>query len=80
VDSVRTRRDSTGASLTGIFLSSPGGLPMPVDLRLGFVDGSTENVRLPVEIWYGGNRFLYVRQFRATSPRSRSIRTRTSRT
>src|SRR5467141_4185045 len=63
VDSVRTRRDSTGASLTGIFLSSPGGLPMPVDLRLGFVDGSTENVRLPVEIWYGGNRFLYVRQF-----------------
>src|SRR3989475_5222197 len=63
VDSVRTRRDSTGASLTGIFLSSPGGLPMPVDLRLGFVDGSTENARLPVEIWYGGNHFAYVRQF-----------------
>jgi len=63
VDSVRTRRDSTGASLTGIFLSSPGGLPMPVDLRLGLADGSTENVRLPVEIWYGGSRFLYVRQF-----------------
>ena len=63
VDSVRTRRDSTGTALTGIFLSSPGGLPMPVDLRLGLADGTIENVRLPVEIWYGGSRFLYVRQF-----------------
>jgi hypothetical protein len=63
VDSVRTGRDSAGASLTGIFLSSLGGLPMPVDLRLGFADGTTEHVRLPVEIWYGGSRFLYVRQF-----------------
>src|SRR6266508_6026406 len=62
VDSVRTRRDSTG-TLTGIFLSSPGGLPMPVDLRLTFADASTQNVRLPVEIWYYGNRFLFVRQF-----------------
>jgi hypothetical protein len=48
---------------TGIFLSSLGGLPMPVDLRLGFADGPTENVRLPIEIWYGGSRFVYVRQF-----------------
>jgi len=65
VDSVRTRRDSAGVTRTGIFLSSPGGLPMPVDLRLGFADGTTENVRLPVEAWYGGSRFLYVRQFRS---------------
>jgi hypothetical protein len=63
VDSVRTRRDSTGVTLTGIFLSSPGGLPMPVDMRLGFADGTGQDVRLPIEIWYGGNRFLYVRQF-----------------
>jgi hypothetical protein len=63
VDSVRTRRDSTGI-LVGLFLSSPGGLPMPVDLRLTFVDGTVERVRLPVEIWYEGNRFLYVRLFR----------------
>src|SRR5216117_600867 len=64
VDSVRTRRDSTGM-LAGIFLSSPGGLPMPVDLRLTFADGTVEQVRLPVEIWYEGNRFLYVRQVRS---------------
>jgi hypothetical protein len=63
VDSVRTRRDSAGVTLTGIFLSSPGGLPMPVDLRLGFADGTTEDVRLPIETWYGGSRFVYVRQF-----------------
>jgi hypothetical protein len=62
-DSVRTRRDSAGVTTTGIFLSSLGGLPMPVDLRLGFADGPTENVRLPIEIWYGGSRFVYVRQF-----------------
>jgi hypothetical protein len=62
LDSVRTRSDSTG-TLTGIFLSSPGGLPMPVDLRLAFADGTTERVRLPVEIWYEGNRFVYVRSF-----------------
>jgi len=63
VDSVLTRRDSSGTSLTGIFLSSPGGLPMPVDLRLTFADGGVENARLPVEAWYEGNHFLYVRQF-----------------
>jgi hypothetical protein len=64
VDSVRTRRDSTG-TLAGIFLSSPGGLPMPVDLQLTFADGTVQHVRLPVEIWYEGNHFLYVRQVRS---------------
>jgi hypothetical protein len=63
VDSVRTRRDSSGTTLTGIYLSSLGGLPMPVDMRLTFSDGTTDNVRLPVEAWYEGNRFLFVRQF-----------------
>ena len=63
VDSVRTRTDSSGATYSGIFLSSPGGLPMPVDLRLTFVDGSVENARLPVEAWFEGDHFLYVRQF-----------------
>ncbi|MGH7607993.1 MAG: M1 family metallopeptidase [Gemmatimonadales bacterium] len=62
VDSVVTRRDSLG-TLTGIFLASPGGLPMPVDLRLGFANGTTETVRLPVEAWFEGSRFLYVRRF-----------------
>jgi hypothetical protein len=63
VDSVRTRRDSSGTTYTGIFLSSPGGLPMPVDLRLTFVDGSAETTRLPVEAWFEGDHFTYVRAF-----------------
>jgi len=61
VDSVRTQRDSSGTTITTIFLSSPGGLPMPVDLRLTFNDGSTENARLPVEAWFEGSHFTYVR-------------------
>ena len=61
VDSVRTRTDSSGTT-TAIFLSSPGGLPMPVDLRLSFADGKTEDVRLPVEIWYQGGRYVYERE------------------
>jgi hypothetical protein len=64
VDSVRSGQDSSsGTTLTGIFLSSPGGLPMPVDLKVTFADGTTEKIRLPVEAWYEGSRYLYVRPF-----------------
>jgi aminopeptidase N len=64
VDSVRTRQDSTGTT-TVLFLSSPGGLPMPVDLRITLADGKTEDVRLPVEIWLQGNHYAYERKFPA---------------
>src|SRR6266478_1843364 len=60
VDSVRARTDYTGARAL-VFLSSLGALPMPVDLRLTYANGATEDVRLPVEIWYLGNRFTYRR-------------------
>ncbi len=63
VDSVLVGTDPAGTKVTGVFLSSPGGLPMPVDLELTLADGSAERVRLPVEIWYGGNHYLYIRQF-----------------
>ena len=61
VDSVTTLRDSAGAPYAAIFLSSPGALPMPVDLRLTFASGSSEKVRLPVEIWFLRNRYVYIR-------------------
>src|SRR6059036_83138 len=61
VDSVRTRTDSTGTSAL-LYLSSLGGLPMPVDLRLTYASGATEDVRLPVEIWDLGNRYTYLRK------------------
>jgi len=61
VDSVRTRTDSAGTRAL-VYLSSPGALPMPVELRLSYANGATEGVRLPVEIWYLGNRYTYQRK------------------
>jgi len=62
VDSSATRADSTGTLTAHIFLSSPGGLPMPVELRLTYASGATENARLPIEIWFQGNHYAYVRK------------------
>src|SRR6266699_124481 len=64
LDSVRVRQDSSGP-ITRIFLASPGGLPMPVDMRITLANGSAETVRLPVEIWLRGNHYLYERKFAA---------------
>ena len=61
VDSVATRTDSSGI-MALVLLSSPGELPMPVDLRLTYANGATEDVRLPVEIWFQGNHYVYVRK------------------
>lgn len=63
VDSVTVRTDTAGRRLTSIHLANRGALPMPVMLRLTFADGSTQPVRLPVEIWYRGNRYIYAREF-----------------
>ena len=62
VDSSVTRADSTGTRMARIYLASLGGLPMPVELRLTYAGGATENARLPVEIWFQGNRYVYVRK------------------
>jgi aminopeptidase N len=61
VDSVSTLHDSAGASYGAVFLSSLGALPMPVDLRLTFANGSSQLVRLPIEVWYLRNRYVYIR-------------------
>ena len=42
-----------------VTLRSLGAAVMPVELELGFADGTTQLVKLPVEIWYGGNRYVY---------------------
>ena len=64
VDSSVTRSDSSGLTVQ-VFLASPGGLPMPVDLRLTYADGTVENARLPVEIWFLGDHYTWVRNVRA---------------
>jgi hypothetical protein len=58
IDSVTVTTDSAGAKQARIALSSPGQLPMPVDLTLTYADSSSETVRLPVEVWYLGNHYL----------------------
>lgn len=66
VDSLQSRPDSSPGGPQGfasrVFLSSPGTLPMPVDLRLTYADGSSDRLRLPVEIWYLGNRYILLRR------------------
>jgi hypothetical protein len=55
VESVK--HDSAGGSQ--VTLVNLGDAVMPVELELGFEDATTELVKLPVEIWYGGNRYTY---------------------
>jgi hypothetical protein len=62
VDSVKTGQDRQGTTYAGVFLSSPGKLPMPVDLKITYANGSTDRVRLPVEIWYKGDDYMYLRK------------------
>jgi aminopeptidase N len=55
VESVKETPDGTAL----ISLRSLGAAVMPVELGLVFDDGSSQVVKLPVEIWYGGNRYVY---------------------
>jgi hypothetical protein len=55
VDAITTRED--GGS--NVVLSNRGTMVMPVELKLTFVDGSTETVKLPVEMWNLGPSFTY---------------------
>ena len=42
-----------------VWLSNRGSMTMPAELELTYADGSTERVRLPVEMWNLGPRFGY---------------------
>lgn len=47
---------------TRVIVRSRGALLMPAELRIEFADGSSETVRLPVEMWKLGPEFTYRRQ------------------
>ena len=55
--------DSVGADVEGevsvIYLSSRGTMVMPAELHLTFRDGTHTTVKLPVEMWNLGSRFVY---------------------
>ncbi len=60
VDSLAVVTDSGGQLSSHIFLSSPGPMVMPVELRLGMEDGTTMRLSLPVEVWYFGSHYTAV--------------------
>ena len=43
-----------------IRVSNNGEIPMPVEMKVTYEDGSTEEVRLPVEIWQRGDSWNYL--------------------
>jgi hypothetical protein len=44
---------------TQIIVANLGDAVMPVELLLTFDDGTTSQIKLPVEIWYLGDRYVY---------------------
>jgi aminopeptidase N len=57
VDSVAVA-DSAGSVTSRIYLRNAGQLVMPVELELAGADGAKERMQLPVEVWFGGPRYL----------------------
>jgi hypothetical protein len=55
VDSVSAQPDKP----TEIHLTNRGAMIMPAELAIGFDDGTTTTVKLPVEMWNLGDRFTY---------------------
>ncbi|MGH7468851.1 MAG: M1 family aminopeptidase, partial [Longimicrobiales bacterium] len=55
VDSIAAREGGG----VNVFLSNRAQMVMPAELRLTFDDGSSETVRLPVDMWNLGQRFTY---------------------
>jgi hypothetical protein len=51
--------DSVGSEGVEVYLSNRADMVMPVELALTYADGSTDVVRLPVEMWNQGPRFTY---------------------
>jgi hypothetical protein len=53
--------DSVGTADGGekIFLANRGTMTLPLEMDIGYADGSTERIRLPVEMWNQGARFAY---------------------
>jgi aminopeptidase N len=56
--SVELVKQETGGP-TQVTVANLGEAVMPVELQLTYDDGSTELVKLPVEIWYLGDRYGY---------------------
>jgi hypothetical protein len=63
VDSVQ-QRDSSGTTITRIFLSNKREMVAPVDLQITRADGTSERTKFPVELWFPGTTY----NFRVRNP------------
>ncbi len=54
IDSVKS-----DSALTLVYLSNKRGLVMPTEIQATFSDGRTTDYKLPVEIWFNGNHYVY---------------------
>jgi hypothetical protein len=59
VDSV-AQRDTAGQTFTRVYLSSRLEMIAPVEMLVGYVDGSTKTIKLPVETWLQGSRARFL--------------------
>jgi hypothetical protein len=55
VDSVSTA--DSGGVVSRVHIRNAGGMPMQVELDLRMEDGTRRHLSLPVEIWFGGDRY-----------------------
>ncbi len=55
VDSVSVA--DSGGVVSRVHIRNAGGMPMPVELDLRMEDGTSRHLSLPVEIWFGGDRY-----------------------
>ena len=63
VDSVQ-QRDSSGTTITRIYLSNKAEMVAPVDLTITRADSTQQKMKLPVELWYQGMTY----NFRVRNP------------
>ena len=57
IESVKSGQSNDGDRAALITLRRFTSIPFPVELRLKLADGSTQDVRLPVDIWARTDRF-----------------------
>jgi len=65
IDSVKVMTTS-GQDLVRVFLGNKGEMVAPVALQITFADGSTRNVKLPVETWFRGDNATWMFRTPAT--------------
>jgi aminopeptidase N len=55
------RLDQAVDSIAGgkVYLSNRGTMTLPLEMEIGYTDGTTERIKLPVEMWNQGPRFAY---------------------